>query len=82
MGPRARLDAMKTRKKNRTITDNRTTILQWCTLLRNCAASRKLVFRFPAGSFEFVNDTPYGCTMAVGSTHALIEISTRNISWG
>jgi len=40
------------------------------------------MFRFPAGSFEIVNDTPSGCAMAVGSTHALIEISTRNISWG
>jgi hypothetical protein len=51
--------------------------------LRHCATSRKV-----AGSISddltgiFHCHNPSGCTMALGSTHPLTEISTRNISWG
>jgi hypothetical protein len=33
-------------------------------------------------SLEFFIDNPSGCTMALGLTRPLTEMSTRNISWG
>jgi hypothetical protein len=38
--------------------------------------------RFPMVSLEFFVDSPTGCAMALGLTQSLIEMSTRNISWG
>ena len=38
--------------------------------------------RFPMVPLEFFIDNPSGCTMALGLTQPLTEMSTRNISWG
>ena len=53
----------------------------WCNCLRHYASSRKV-----AGSISDINGifhrhNPSGRTMALGSTHPLIEMSTRNIYW-
>jgi hypothetical protein len=55
----------------------------WCSWLRHCATSRKVTGSIPDGVdgiFHWHN--PSGHTMALGLTQPLIEMSTRNISWG
>ena len=55
---------------------------RWHSWLRHCATSRKVAgsIRYNLiGIFHWRN--PSGCTMALGSTQPLIEMSTRNISW-
>jgi hypothetical protein len=65
----------------------------WCTLseggtgwrswLRHCATSRKVAGSVPdgvIGLFHWNNRS--GRTITLGLTQPLIEISTRNISWG
>ena len=43
----------------------------------------KLRVRFPMVSLEFfILHNSAGCTMALGLTQPLTEMSTRNISWG
>ena len=56
---------------------------QWRNWLRHCATSRKVTGLIPnsvTGIFNWHN--PSSCTMALGSTQPLTEMSTRNISWG
>jgi hypothetical protein len=51
--------------------------------LRHCATSRKVVGLIPdgvTGIFHWHN--PLGCTMALGSTQPLTEMSIRDISGG
>jgi hypothetical protein len=50
----------------------------WGTALQD---GRSLV-RFPMMSLESFIDNPSGRTMALGSTQALTEMSTRNTFWG
>ena len=49
--------------------------------LRHCATSWKVAGSIPDGVIGiFHSHNPSGCTMALGSTQPLIELSTRNIS--
>jgi hypothetical protein len=53
----------------------------WRSWLRRCATSRKITGSVPnavIGTFHWLN--PSGCTTVLGSTHPLLERSTRNIS--
>ena len=53
---------------------------QW---LRCCATDRKVAGSIPDGVIRiFHGYNPPDCTMAMGSTPPLTEISTRRISWG
>jgi len=55
----------------------------WRSWLRHCATSWKVAGSIPdgvIGIFHWRN--PSGCTMALGLTQPLTEMSTRNISWG
>jgi len=57
--------------------------MRWRSWLRHCATSRKFAGSVPdvvIGIFHCHN--PSGCTMALGLTQPLTEMSTRNISWG
>ena len=57
-----------------------TAVAQW---LRCCATNRKVAGSIPAGVSGFsLTQNPSDCTMALGSTQPLTEMSTRNISWG
>jgi hypothetical protein len=56
------------------------TVAQW---LRHWATNRTVVGSIPhgvIGIFHWYN--PSGCTMTLGSTQPITEMSTRNISWG
>jgi hypothetical protein len=56
---------------------------RWRSWLRHCATSRRVANSIPdyvIGKFHWHN--PSGRTMALGLTQPLIEMSTRNISWG
>ena len=56
---------------------------RWLSWLRHCTTSRKVAGSIPdsvIGIFHW--HYPFGRTMALGSTQALTEMSTRNISWG
>ena len=56
---------------------------RWCNWLRHCAKIRKVACSIPDctnGIFYWHN--PSGHTMALGSTHSLTEMSTKNISLG
>jgi hypothetical protein len=51
--------------------------------LRHCATSWKVAGSIPygiTGIFQWLN--PSGCIVDLGSTQPLIEMSTRNSSWG
>jgi hypothetical protein len=53
----------------------------WRSWLRHCATSRNVGVSIPTtvyGIFHWHN--PFGCTMALGSTQSLTEVSTGNIS--
>jgi len=55
----------------------------WVSWLRHCATSWKVAGSIPAGVIGILHwHNPSGCTMALGSTQPLTEMSTRNISWG
>jgi hypothetical protein len=57
--------------------------IRWCSWLRHCATSRKVAGLIPdgvTGIFHWHN--PSGQIMALGLTQPLIEMSTRNNSWG
>jgi len=57
-----------------------TAIAQW---LRCCATKRKVAGSIPDGVIGiFHRHNPSDCTMALGSTQPLTEMSTRSISWG
>jgi hypothetical protein len=54
---------------------------RWLIWLRHCATSRKLVGSIPDGVIKiFYWPNPAGCTMALGSTQPLKEMSTRSTS--
>jgi hypothetical protein len=56
---------------------------RWCSYLKHCATSRKVAGLIPHGvNGIFYWHNPSGRTMALGSTQALTEMSTRNISLG
>jgi hypothetical protein len=55
---------------------------RWRSCLRHCATSRKVAGSIPDGVIEIFNwHNPSGHTMALGSTQALIEMSTTKITW-
>ena len=55
---------------------------QWCSWLRHCGTSQKIVGSIPDGIIEIFHwHNPSSHTMALGSTQPLTEMSTRNISW-
>jgi hypothetical protein len=50
--------------------------------LSYCATNQKVAGSIPDGVMEFLIDiNPSDCTMALGSTQPLTEMSTRRISW-
>jgi hypothetical protein len=54
-------------------------VAQW---LRHCAINQKVVGSIPDGVIGIFHwHNPSRCTVALGSTQPLIEMSTRNISW-
>jgi hypothetical protein len=56
---------------------------RWRSWLRHCATNRKVAGSIPdgvTGIFQWLN--PSGRIVALGSTQPLIEMSTRNPSWG
>jgi len=56
---------------------------RWCSWLRHCTTSRKVTDSIPdcvIGIFHWHNPSDHA--MALGLTQPLIEMSTRNISWG
>jgi hypothetical protein len=56
------------------------TVAQW---LRHCATNLKVAGSIPdAITGIFHRHNPSGCTMALGLTQPLTEMSTRNIFWG
>ena len=55
---------------------------RWRSWLRHCATSRKVAGSIADGVGIFHWHNPSGCTMALGLTQPLTEMSTSNISWG
>jgi hypothetical protein len=55
---------------------------RWHSRLRHCSTSRKVAGSIHDGVGIFHWHNPFGCTMALGSTQPLTEMSTRRISWG
>jgi hypothetical protein len=56
--------------------------MQWRSWLRHCATSWKVAGSIPNGVTGFFHwHNPSGCTLALGSTQPLTEMSTRNVSW-
>jgi hypothetical protein len=58
-------------------------MLRWRSWLRHCATNLKVAGSIPDGVSGFFHwHNPVDCTMALGSTQPLTEMSTKNISWG
>ena len=56
---------------------------RWHSWLRHCVTSRKVEGSIPDGVIVIIHwRNPSGQTVALGSTHPLTEMSTRNIFWG
>ena len=56
--------------------------LQWRSWFWHCATSRKVTGLIPDGVIWIFHwHNPSGRTMALGLTHPLTEMNTRNISW-
>jgi len=56
---------------------------RWRSWFRHCATSRKVAGSIPDGVIGIFHwHNPSGRTLVLGSTQPLIEIRTRNISWG
>jgi hypothetical protein len=55
---------------------------RWRTWLRHWAASRMVTVSIHDGVGIFHWSNSSGCTVALGLTQLLTEMSTRNISWG
>ena len=56
---------------------------QWCSWLRHCATSQKVVGLISDGVIEIFHwHNPSVHPMALGSTPPLREMSTNNMSWG
>jgi hypothetical protein len=54
-----------------------------CIFLKHCATSRKVAGTIPDGVIGIFHwHNPSDSTMALGLTHSLTEMSTRNVSWG
>jgi hypothetical protein len=57
--------------------------VRWRRWLRPCATNRNVAGSIPDGVTGILHwHNHFGRTMALGSTHPLTEMSTRNISWG
>jgi hypothetical protein len=55
----------------------------WCRWLGHCTTSRKVMGSIPSDNVGILHwHNTSGCTLALGSTQSLAEMSTRNISWG
>jgi hypothetical protein len=55
----------------------------WLSWLRHCATSQKVMGLIPNGVIGIFHwHNPSGRTVALGLTQPLVEMSTRNISWG
>jgi hypothetical protein len=55
-------------------------VAQW---LRHCATNKKVAGSIPVGVIGIFHlHNPSSRTMALGLTHPLTEMSTRNNSWG
>jgi len=55
----------------------------WCSWLRHCATSRKVAGSIPDGVTGILHwHIPSSCTVALGLTHPLTEMSNRSISGG
>jgi hypothetical protein len=55
----------------------------WHGWSRQCATSQKVTGSIPSGFIGIFHcHNLSGCTMALGSTQNLAEMSIRNISWG
>ena len=54
---------------------------RWRRWLRHCATSQKVAGSMLSLKF-FIDIILPACTMALGSTQPLTEMSTRNTSWG
>jgi hypothetical protein len=58
-------------------------VTRWRSCLRHCCKSRNVAGSIPDGVIGiFHRHNPSGRTMALRSTESLIEMGTRNISWG
>jgi hypothetical protein len=56
---------------------------RWRSWLSHSASSRKVAGLIPVGVIGICRLlNPCGCTMALGSTQPVTEISTGSISWG
>ena len=56
---------------------------KWRSCLRHWAISRKVAGSISDGATGIFNwHIPFDCTLSLGSTHPLSEMSTRIISWG
>jgi hypothetical protein len=56
---------------------------RWRSWLRHRVTSQKVAGSIPDGVIGIFHwHNPSGCTMDLGLTHPLTEMSTRNISWG
>ena len=57
--------------------------MQWCSWCRHCTITLKVAGSIPDGVIgTFHWHYPSSCTMALGLTQPLTELSTSNISWG
>ena len=54
----------------------------WCSRLRHRATNRKVAGSIPDGVIGIFHRHPSGCTMALGLTQPVTEMSTGSISWG
>ena len=56
--------------------------MQWRSCLRHCTTSRKAAGSIPDGATGILHwHNRSGCTMALGLTQPLTEMSTGNVSW-
>ena len=59
------------------------TVKRWRSWLKHCATNRKVAGSIADGIIGIFHwHNPSGSTIALGLTHPLTEMSTRNISWG
>jgi hypothetical protein len=55
----------------------------WSSWLKHCAASRKVAVSMAHGVIGIFHSlSPFGRTMALGSTQPVTDMITRDISWG
>jgi hypothetical protein len=56
---------------------------RWRSRLRHCATNRKVAGSIPDGTIGIFHcHNPSRCTMALGLTQPLTEMSTRKVFWG